>query len=426
MSEPRSRFTLIDLAVVLGIVVIALGLIVPAIQRAREKENRVNCTNNLKLLGSAALKFHDSRHGFPRGRRIDKDVPTSGAGSILHDYFQSAPHDDTGFATILDLVIERRGTSFREEVATTLPPPNHWVAQAWYYFPGFYPWLTTDPKAFTYRRKIERPMSYFFCPSNRSAGTIDFKIPWVALGLPAGKALFPGATDYAMCKGTNAYLDRFPYGAPSDDKSVEEGIPKRARGIFDTNSMTRIQDITDGQGNTFLFGEVAGNNPHYLARANYMDTSPALDSYGRPVRIDQPWGVPVIENAAVAVGSSSYLGSFLAVTAQYGGYDTSGTGPGNPIDGPEPLNAPLIMASIDWSGTPAPSQDPWDTYNNPALLAKGMHLDTLNGFRSIHPGGANFCFADGSVRFISTSISQHIYEAMSTYQGGELIEPPSD
>jgi hypothetical protein len=32
--------------------------------------------------------------------------------------------------------------------------------------------------------------------------------------------------------------------------------------------------------------------------------------------------------------------------------------------------------------------------------------------------------ADGSVRFISTSILQYRYQAMSTYQGREKLEPP--
>ena len=106
------------------------------------------------------------------------------------------------------------------------------------------------------------------------------------------------------------------------------------------------------------------------------------------------------------------------------------TGPVGSPDGPEPLGGVqytaqnsrfLVLAGIDWSGTGAPSPDGQDTFNNPALLAMGDHLDTLNGFRSMHPGGANFAFADGSVHFVTTQIDQRIYEALSTYQAGEIV-----
>jgi prepilin-type processing-associated H-X9-DG protein len=423
MSEERSRFRLIDLAVVIAIIAIVSGVAVTAIQKLREQGNRISCANNLKQLGLAAVSFHEMNLHFPPGRPIGQAVPTSGTGSILHDYFQTAPSDDAGFTLMFDFVESSQVRSpVGRKIATTLPPPNNYVDQGWYLFPGINSVLTTDPTQYTYINFIQMQLKLYYCPSNRSEGTVSIVLPWVALGYPASAAPFPAATDYAMCKGTNAYLDRFPWGVSSDANASEQGIPKRARGIFDTNSKTRIADITDGLSNTFLFGEVAGNNRHYLARANYADDHPALDSTGRPVMIDQAWGVPVIENAAVALGCKAYFGSSLAVAAQYGGYGTAATAPGNSLDGPEPLNAPLVMASIDWSGTPLPSKDPPDTYNNPALLAKGKHLDTLNGFRSMHPGGANFCFADGSVRFISASISQYVYEAMSTYQGGETID----
>jgi prepilin-type processing-associated H-X9-DG protein len=429
MSEQRLRFRLIDVVVLIAIIGAIAGAVVPAIERLRELPRRIECANNLKALGLGALTFHDNHGQFPPGRSIGQygwAVPTSGVGAILHDFLQTAPEDYTGFALILEPIYVGMGHNILgRPFRTTRPPPNNLVPEAWYYFPGFDS-LTTDPLEFQscYPWFIRREYTLLFCPSNRSQGTVNIAIPWAALGLPASQAPFQAATDYAMCKGTNAYLDRFPWGDTSDSKATDRGIPKRARGVFDTNSNTRIADITDGRSNTFLFGETAGDNAHYLVRANYADTSPALDSNGRRAKIDQSWGVPVIENAAVALGTKAYFGSYLAVTAQYGGYDTSGTAPGNPIDGPEPLNARLVMASIDRSGTPTPSNDPWDTYNNPALLAKGMHLDTLNGFRSMHPGGANFCFADGSVRFITTSISQHTYEAMSTYQGGETIDSP--
>ena len=50
-----------------------------------------------------------------------------------------------------------------------------------------------------------------------------------------------------------------------------------------------------------------------------------------------------------------------------------------------------------------------------------INCTTDNEVYSFHPGGANACFADGSVHFVKESINPAVFFALITRGGGEII-----
>jgi len=59
MSENKRGFTLIELLVVIAVIAVLMGILMPALQRAREQGQRAVCLNNLKQLGLAWIMYCD-------------------------------------------------------------------------------------------------------------------------------------------------------------------------------------------------------------------------------------------------------------------------------------------------------------------------------------------------------------------------------
>jgi prepilin-type N-terminal cleavage/methylation domain-containing protein/prepilin-type processing-associated H-X9-DG protein len=160
------------------------------------------------------------------------------------------------------------------------------------------------------------------------------------------------------------------YGGNAGRRSVPPGdppaFPRMTRdGIFFLDSCVRMTDVTDGTSNTFLFGERSHRDPEFdRRRPEVWPTISPLAGWGK-------WGY-------VAVG----IGNVTLSTAV-------------------PIN-----------------------YQVPPGGDRSTLEDRLCAFGSGHPGGANFAFADGSVRFLSDSTPLSVLQALSTRAGGEVVTLP--
>jgi len=70
----RKGFSLVELVVVIAIVAVMIGLLIPAVQKARESGNRLRCQSNLRQMGLALHQYHETNHALPSAVQIG-DVP---------------------------------------------------------------------------------------------------------------------------------------------------------------------------------------------------------------------------------------------------------------------------------------------------------------------------------------------------------------
>jgi prepilin-type N-terminal cleavage/methylation domain-containing protein/prepilin-type processing-associated H-X9-DG protein len=171
-------------------------------------------------------------------------------------------------------------------------------------------------------------------------------------------------SSYAGNAGTTDIF-RWWYGCPNE-------IPPD--GPFGKSISYRSSDVTDGTSNTILVGETARfkNDPDQV-----------FNEWNRALRF-----------GSSLAGVTRFQGLALCVPK---------------------INADLLVPD-------APAGDPWLWYNDPNTNSQNLGQ---SGFRSQHPGGANFLLGDGSVRFLKASTNLVVYRALGTRAAGEVISADS-
>lgn len=304
----RHAFTLVELLVVIAIIGVLVGLLLPAVQSAREAARRLKCQNNMKQIGLGAHLYENTYGWFPN--------------AVLqpHDGLQQVGN----FVALLPFVEQ-------SALYDLYHPKVRW----------------NDPLN---QATITSKVPLYHCPSAPD-------LVWTA-GLNAPNPANPSGTmdvgDYFPIMTTNYPTPRYAEGILSiwNDAHTSAAYTNRAR----------ASNVLDGLSNSLMYSEQAARS--------------------------QTWKMGRMTSATNS-GNAQHAG--------WGSYA-----------GAQPIRV------FDGAGNSLPPG-----LENAAACT--INCSNNAGIYAFHSGGSNFALGDGSVRFITESISWPTLRAMISRAEHEIV-----
>lgn len=361
-SQWKRAFTLVELLVVVAIIGVLVGMLLPAVQSAREAARRMSCQSNLRQVGLGLANHESARGFFPGlGERIGGAVINHGSSFGV-------------LAKILPF-IEESGLEDLIDFGQTVTAPNTQSFQG-----------IINPVHDAAARTV---VPLYLCPSDGQSPVFNQVSP---ARTPSGFAT----------AGTNYMLNIGSGTATATQVNYDTQFP--TDGLFWYGSKNKFKDITDGSSKTLIASEcllgpggtapVAGGTPP-----------------GRPGRLYVSLSTSTFQNNSNPPGG--WLRSGSVVTTRPSECESSGRAWGV-----------MRGSSWLWGGRVWNCGFCAGLVPNASDLDCGAHGRGWFGARSAHGSGVVVAMADSSTRLVDQSIEPAVWRALSTRAGGEAMNNP--
>jgi type II secretory pathway pseudopilin PulG len=374
------------LLVVIAIIGVLVGLLLPAVQAAREAARKMQCSNNLKQIGIAVHNFHDTRNGLPPSCLFNLK-PSFWA--LIYPYIEQQPLYDLLESVPLNLTAAGKPPLVLDGVSTT--NTGGWFTNA----------LTKD------QQNAFGAVPIYKCPSRRSGTKICLLSSNVNGNGPRGDYGIVSILD-SVTNASGGYVSNLNggwgavismYGNATKNYFIEHNV-----GPFEVSNLTFNVPATAS-----LTNPLGGNNDDakYAVHWDLRSTMARFqDGTSNQILVGEKF-IPtdIVDKQPTILAEVHWDGSVIS------GHTNAFTmNIGHAV---HPAYACIKRSPNDI--------DPSD-YHDATGAVTFSHVQAV--FGGIHPGIATFVLGDGSVRSFSSSMNWETLYFYARVNDGNVIAEP--